>query len=303
MASFSRGLGLCWRSLLRPQFAPPRPGQGPASAIRFFTSSLSRPLASKPVGGAVVAQAMQSPSRYAFLTKLAAKTTPTVLYQSPSHFWFYFTCWSTGLTLVGWSVVTAPVVLDQPEGVPKWTKQVYIVAYMLLCGIGFWLMAKTHNVVSSIRLLPSTAVSTSGATPMAKAAAKLQLEVTVKRMLPLFPHRVIKTGIDKVSLRTRPSRSLEELSEPRRLEREGLEKKRRDELRKFDMDHLMTMPFRRIGRGFVSMFNGVKSAWTGWGFGTITVDGRKHQLDVLGGFSHDNFRTLERIVNAGAQKS
>ncbi|KAF4587795.1 hypothetical protein GQ602_004488 [Ophiocordyceps camponoti-floridani] len=303
MASFSRGLGLCWRSLFRPQFAFPRPGQGPASAIRFFTSSLNRPLASKPDGRAVVAQALQSTSRYAFLTKLAAKTTPTVLYESPSHFWFFFTCWSAGLTLVGWSVFTAPVVLDQPEGVPEWTKQVYIVSYILLCAIGFWLMAKTHNVVSSIRLLPSTAVSTSGASPIATAAAKLQLEVTVKRMLPLFPHRVIKTGIDKVTLKTRPSRSLEELSEPKRLQKERLETKRRAELRKFDMDHLLTMPFRRIGRGFVNMFNGTKSAWTGSGFGTITVNGKRHQLDVMGGFSHDNFRTLERIVNAGVRKS
>ncbi|PFH60000.1 hypothetical protein XA68_11583 [Ophiocordyceps unilateralis] len=255
MAGLSRGLAfLCRPSLLRPQSTMLWPRvKGPASASRFSTSPLGRARSTKPVERDVMAQAMQSSSRYAFLTKLAAKPSPTVLYQAPSHFWFYFTCWSTGLTLIGWSAVTAPTVLDQPEGVPKFTKRVYAVTYIILCAMGFWLIAKTPNVISSIRLLPSTAAPTPGASPIAAVTAKLQLELTVKRMLPLFSPKVIKTGIDKVSLQTRPSRSLRHIPEAKRLQMERYEAARRAALRKFDMDHLMTMPFRRIGRGFVSL--------------------------------------------------
>ncbi|RDA90069.1 hypothetical protein CP533_2911 [Ophiocordyceps camponoti-saundersi (nom. inval.)] len=292
MASFSRGL----RS---PCFVWSRPMHGPAMRTsRFFASFVGR--ATKQADTLALAKAMQSGSRYAFLTKLAAKPSPTVLYQAPSHFWFYFTCWTTGISMIGWSVYTAPVVLDQPEGVPEFTKHVYAVSYFLLCAMGFYLIAKTPSVVNSIRLLPSKAVSTPAASSMAAVAAKLRLEVTVKRMLPVFPPKMITTDIHKVTFKTRLSQWQHQIPESELLEMERREQARREELRKFDMDHLLTMPFRRIGRGLQSLFQGVKSAWTGAGFGVMTVNGKKYKVDVTGGFSHATFRTLARIVDVDA---
>ncbi|RDA85797.1 hypothetical protein CP532_6291 [Ophiocordyceps camponoti-leonardi (nom. inval.)] len=301
MASFSRGLRSPCFVWSQPVTMLHRSMHGPATKTsRFFASSTGR--VRKPVQAdtLALAQAMQTGSRYAFLTKLAAKPSPTVLYQAPSHFWFYFTCWSTGVTMIGWSVFTAPVILDQPEGVPEFTKHVYAVSYFLLCAMGFYLIAKTPNVVNSIRLLPSNAVSTPAASSMAAAAARLQLEVTVKRMLPILPPKTITTGIENVSFKTRLTQWQHQIPESKLLEMERLEEARRAELRKFDMDHLLTMPFRRIGRGLQSLFQGVKSAWTGAGFGYMEVNGKKYKVDVTGGFSHATFRTLARIVDAGA---
>ncbi|RCI14679.1 hypothetical protein L249_6434 [Ophiocordyceps polyrhachis-furcata BCC 54312] len=299
MACFLRGLGspcLVWSQPAMMLM------HGPATRTgRFFASSIGRARKQVQADTLALAQAMQTGSRYAFLTKLAAKPSPTVLYQAPSHFWFYFTCWSTGISMIGWSALTAPVILDQPEGVPDFTKHVYAVSYLLLCAMGFYLIAKTPNVVNSIRLLPSNAASTPGASSsMAAAAAKLQLEVTVKHMLPMLPLRTITTGIENVSFKTRLSHWQHQIPESKLLEMERLEETRRAELRKFDMDHILTMPFRRIGRGLQSLFQGVKSAWTGAGFGFIKVNGKEYKVDVTGGFSHATFRTLARIVDTGA---
>ncbi|VUC20641.1 unnamed protein product, partial [Clonostachys rosea] len=83
------------------------------------------------------------------------------------------------------------------------------------------------------------------------------------------------------------------------LKRKELARKAEEEqvaLRRFDMEHLLTMPFRRMGRALKGLFRGVRSAWTDMGWGVMTVDGKNYKVNVEKGFAHDGFRTLERIV-------
>ncbi|OAQ70190.1 hypothetical protein VFPPC_02697 [Pochonia chlamydosporia 170] len=300
MASFSRGITLLPLSL--PLRALPRAAH-PVGPSRFFTTSLLRlrtPQSSPSVKAAKnaiskppppkAAPATAAPSRYAFIKSLSAKQTPTVLYEAPSHFWFYFGCWSSGIAILTWTVLTGPTVIKQPDGTPQWVGAVFGASYVLLGAMGFYLLSKTPNIVSTIRVLPPVA----GAQP--------QLEVTVKRMLPVLKPKTVTATLDNVALKSRFSLPEEFVPELKRLEQRMKEEKQREALRKFDMEHLLTMPFRRLGRAFANMFRGVRSAWTDMGFGVLRVDGKEYKVDVTKGFAHDGFRTLEQIVSVGYTK-
>ncbi|KAG6017395.1 hypothetical protein E4U43_001488 [Claviceps pusilla] len=329
MASFSRGFSLLSS---RPLAAPRSVGP-----VRFFTSSLARlrttPPALAPSPSQVIKSAKQttvsrppssaspkpaaagtvvSPSRYAFIKSLTSKQTPTILYEAPSHFWFYFGCWSSGIAILGWTALTGPTVIQQPEGIPQWVAVVFGASYMLLGAMGFYIISKTPNIVSTIRVLPPVSAAsgksiTTAAAPTAittsaaavAAAAQPQLEVTVKRMVPFLQPKIITTQLDNVSLKSRFSLPDEYVPELKRLELRQQQEQQRKALHRFDMQHLLTMPFRRLGRALVGMFRGVRAAWTDMGFGAIKVDGKFYKVDVTKGFAHDGFRTLEQLVHVG----
>jgi hypothetical protein len=230
---------------------------------------------------------------------LASKPTPTLLYEAPSHFWFYFGCWSSGLTIITWTVLTGPTAVQQPEGVPVWVGYTLGVSYVLLGAMGFYLLSKTPNIVSSIRVLPPVQAAGQTTARPGIASAVPQLEVKVKRMFPILNPKVITTPLDNVALKTRFSLPSEYVPELRRMEMQLEEEARKRALWKFDTEHLLTMPFRRIGRAFKNMFHGVRAAWTDVGYGIIKVDGKQYKVDVTRGYAHDGFRTLERIVHIG----
>ncbi|KAF4335993.1 hypothetical protein FBEOM_10126 [Fusarium beomiforme] len=291
MASLARGFCLPG---LRPLLAPR--AESILLRSRLFSTSFLRsavketrsPTASRAAAAAAAAQ--MAPSRYAFIKSLASKPTPTVLYEGPSHFWFYFGCWTSGLSLLAWTGSTAHLAVQQPEGVPQWIGIVFGTAYLLLASMGTFMIAKTPNIVGQIRVLPYQASKAAAVTP-------LQLEITVKRMVPILKPKVIVAPVNDVALKTRFSLPDEYVPQLRRIELEAQAKEQRKALHEFDMQHIFTMPFRRMGRALAAMFNGVKAAWTDLGYGVIIVNGKNYKVDVTKGFAHDGFRTLEKLVD------
>ncbi|KAK5990039.1 hypothetical protein PT974_08302 [Cladobotryum mycophilum] len=316
MASFARGLRLspCLRSPFSPRAILPDLSSSPS---RFFTTSLrlraatasksaaTTPKPTKPIPSSTPTNTSPipggAPSRYAFVKSLASKASPTLLYEAPSHFWFYFGCWSSGITIVAWTVLTGPTVIQQPEGIPQWVGLVFGASYALLGSMGFYIISKTPNIVNSIRILPPVQAATKTALrPGPGATAPLpQIEVKIKRMFPMLQPKIITTDLDKVTLKTRFSLPSEYVPELKRLERQRGEEAAKRALWKFDKEHLLTMPFRRIGRAIVNFFQGVRAAWTDMGYGIIKVDGKEYKVDVTKGYAHDGFRTLERILTIG----
>ncbi|TWU73618.1 hypothetical protein ED733_001683 [Metarhizium rileyi] len=276
----------------------------PVGSHRFFTTTLLRLRTRQPSSSTKPSREASSkpppprtdpttaaPSRYAFIKSLSSKQTPTVLYEAPSHFWFYFGCWTSGVAILGWTALTGPTVVKQPDGTPQWVGYVFGASYVLLGAMGFYLLSKTPNIVSTIRVLPP-----------AVPTAHPRLEVTVKRMMPVVKPKMVTTPLENVSLKSRFSLPEEYVPELRRVEQRMREEQQRQALRKFDMEHLLTMPFRRLARALGNMFRGVRSAWTDMGFGVLMVDGKAYKVDVTKGFAHDGFKTLEQIVAVGDTK-
>lgn len=171
---------------------------------------------------------------------------------------------------------------------------------MLLAAMGFWLINKTPGIISQIRVIPTTAtravpIPAATAQPVA-ASPSLKMEVTVQRMFPALSPKVLTVPLENVSLKSRLSLPQEYVPQLRRQEIKAEERQKAKEQQKFDMQHLLTLPFRKIGRGVKGMFTGVRSAWTDMGFGTIRVDGKEYKVNVERGFAHNGFQTLERLV-------
>ncbi|KAF1731853.1 hypothetical protein CRV24_008043 [Beauveria bassiana] len=260
----SLGLGTCMCVLRRQLLsAPCRTATSPrlfdatrsrlisSTAFRLNAAAKSAPKTIKPSAPAPRAKSQPSPprggpapTRYAFIKSLGSKTTPTILYESPSHFWFYFGCWSSGISILAWTVLTGPTVVQQPQGIPSWVGYVFGAAYVLLGSMAFYLISKTPNV-------------------------------------------------------SRFSLPDEYVPELKRQEQERAVEEARVKQRKFDMQHLLTMPFRHISRAFSGFFRGVRAAWTDMGFATIKVGDKEFKVDVTNGFAHEGFRTLERLVPVG----
>ncbi|KAM3515573.1 hypothetical protein MY11210_000751 [Beauveria gryllotalpidicola] len=291
-----------------------------STAFRLNAAAKSALRTIKPSAPALRAKSQPSPprggpapTRYAFIKSLGSKTTPTILYESPSHFWFYFGCWSSGISILAWTGLTGPTVVHQPEGIPSWVGYVFGAAYVLLGSMAFYLISKTPNVVRSIRLLPTVASTAPAVAPRAAAATRAaqpvtaagaatampKLEVTVNRMVPILNPKTIVTSLDNVALKSRFSLPDAYVPELKRQEQERAVEEARAKQRKFDMQHLLTMPFRHISRAFSGFFRGVRAAWTDMGFATIKVGDKEFKVDVTNGFAHEGFRTLERLVRVG----
>ncbi|EGX97148.1 hypothetical protein CCM_01807 [Cordyceps militaris CM01] len=289
-----------------------RPNAAAKSAPRTIKPSASV-LRAKPQPPA---RGTPAPTRYAFIKSLGAKTTPTILYESSSHFWFYFGCWSSGITILAWTALTGPTVVHQPEGTPSWVGYVFGAAYVLLGSMAFYILSKTPNVVRSIRLLPAVPspapvvvaprAAAAAAQPLtaalpatAAATAMPQLEVTVNRMVPMLSPKILVTSLDNVALKSRFSLPDEYVPELKRLEQQRAAEETRAKQRTFDLQHLLTIPFRHIARAVSGFFRGVRAAWTDMGFATIKVGGKEFKVDVTRGFAHEGFKTLERLVSVG----
>ncbi|PHH64649.1 hypothetical protein CDD81_4090 [Ophiocordyceps australis] len=236
----------------------------------------------------------QPKTPYWHLKSYTAKTTPTVLYEAPSHFWYYFGCWTSGGSILAWTLLTSRIVLVQPEGVPQWVSSVYGISYMILAGMGFFLITRTLNVVNTIEMLPGASVGSAKKSDTKFSA--LRIQITVRRMLPFFRPKVVTTTLDNVSLRSRFSLPTKHVPELQRQREQRQEEEERQKLKRFDMAHLLTMPFRRIGRAFKALFRGVRSAWTNSGFAFIVADGKQYKVDITQGYALDGFRELERLV-------
>ncbi|KFH49083.1 hypothetical protein ACRE_001480 [Hapsidospora chrysogenum ATCC 11550] len=327
MASLSRGLfhpNMRTQLLRRPRAVTNHSELSSLSLprLRLFTTSPFRLRVAQPKTASTPpsTKATKPPSSppqtsYALIKSLATKPTPTVLYEGPSNFWFYFGCWSSGLSILTWTAVTGPLVLftepAAPEGaqsLPEWVTWINGSSYVLLAAMGFYLISKTPNIVKTIRVLPAPAklrpapLATPTAAPAtAPPTTTLQMEVTVHRMLPFLKPKVLVQPLDRVSIKSRLSLPEEYVPELRRLQLERMERQREAEQRKYDMEHLLTMPIRRLARGMMGLFNGVRSAWTDMGFGVIRVDGKEYKVNVTKGFAHDGFRTLEKIVSVKAK--
>ncbi|KAG9257310.1 uncharacterized protein F5Z01DRAFT_648446 [Emericellopsis atlantica] len=319
MASFCRGL---FQPGLQPLFRPAQSFSSPRSILlrdilkarpsaRAYASKAKVPPQapkSQPAKSIPKAQpartAAPPPTSYGLLRTLAAKSKPTVLYEGPSHFWFRTACWTSGLTLIAWAALTGPSWwVPHLEGFAAWINWVYNISYILFAGMGFFLILKTRGIVSMIRLVPQTSTQTVRAAPVGAATTGLpattastpKLEVSVNNSLPFLKPKKIVTDIDKVSLKTRfslPKEMVPELSRQHALEAEEKAKA----LKKYDMEHLFTMPFRKIGRGFSGFFRATRSAWTDMGYGVINVDGKQYRVNIERGFALDGFKTLERLV-------
>ncbi|CAK7262506.1 hypothetical protein SEPCBS57363_000095 [Sporothrix epigloea] len=312
------------KSIIKPRTTP----------AAIFAPGAPRP-ASAPVPTATTASsstvsAVPAPAGYvsSFAEQLGRRTASTLLYEAPSHFWFRATTLTAGLLTIAYTVANYySVFLYPPENLVWWVPH----AFAVICGVmiagGTYFLTGGLGIIRVIHAIPSARIAEiagKGAAATAARAVKdagggpmppIFLELEIGRVLPFLPARkryilpenlvvpfrfasyglsgdvVPVAGAAGVAAATGSP-----LTGYERVKAHEAEQERVAKLREYEMDHLMTAPFRHAGQGAQSAWSQIQRAFSREGFLPVFVNGDRQKLDVMGGWALENGRALDRLV-------
>ncbi|KAG0646785.1 hypothetical protein D0Z07_6333 [Hyphodiscus hymeniophilus] len=150
--------------------------------------------------------------------------------------------------------------------------------------------------------MPASALKAAGART---AGSEMKIEIELRKMLPLpfFPARKLYVRPDEIRLKhvlASPAPKAPELPAPLLRAARLQEEAEKAKALEYERTHIMSRPFREIGRytskAFFDLFQAVKRSWSREGFTGIYVKEYRYKLDVSGGWALDGGRALDRLV-------
>jgi hypothetical protein len=302
----------------------PRPRASEPSAAR----PAARPAAT-PVVTAAARPAATTGMSYA--AQLAAKGTPTILYESPSPRLFTISSLGAGTFCVCYSTWQYwSIFLQPPEGLAWWVPHAYGIILITVVAMGGFFLVGATGIIRTITAVPRKAIAALPAqargggsarspgiaagiqaAPLAKAAP-VQIELSIQRLVPFLAYkRVIADPADfTLPFRMTTFFGSHSGTQPVATGRKLLEEQQaqRDQRRKdylYDKDHFLTQPFRHGGRELRTVWSGIRRASTreGWAYVNLKGARRQYKLDVSGGWALDHGRALDRLVNVKDRRS
>ncbi|KAL2164626.1 hypothetical protein VTH06DRAFT_3843 [Thermothelomyces fergusii] len=334
MASFSRGFGprllllvrqqapcecpaMQARQLLRARFSTSRLLQKAVKTSRPAAPKTASNAASKPIlrktasavpGTTVSATAPAQATRPSSYAEQLALRGRTLLYESPSHFWFRVGCFTSATFCVSYTVYQYwTVILHPPEGLMWWIPHAFSVILVFMAGMGAYFVMGAGRIVRTIEAVPAAAVAkqlASGTT-----ASPIYIEVSTRRMAPFLPPKKHLLLPEEVQLPFRmysvfsaskasglPAGQQRPvgLAERVRAERAAMEARLAE--REYIRDHILTVPFRDARRAFGTAWAGIKRSFNREGFARIRLGNREYKMDVTGGWALDDGRAMDRLL-------
>ncbi|KAL2144589.1 hypothetical protein VTI28DRAFT_8908 [Corynascus sepedonium] len=280
------------------------------------------PLKASPGVGAATttataaARGVARPSSYAEQLALRGRT---LLYESPSHFWFRAGCFSSATFCVSYTVYQYwTVILHPPEGLMWWIPHAFGAILVFMAGMGAYFVMGAGRIVRSIEAVPASAVvaakQLTGKT--VTSTSPIYIEVATRRMAPFVPakrHLLLPEEVqlpfrmygvfspDSQSSAGLPGHNHHQqqrrpmsLAERVRAERAAREAKEAE--RKYTMDHLLTAPFRDARKAFGTAWSGIKRSFSRDGFAKIQLGKQEYKMDVTGGWALDDGRAMDRLL-------
>lgn len=251
---------------------PPAPSKQPIRAERAVPSEKKAPaLLGKKKIAAQHAALVSSVAK-----ELAARGKPTILYQSPSHFWLRFSSISAAFFLISYAGINYYMTIWHPQ--PGQTMFVYY-AFAMICftaaAIGYLFLVSTARIVRRITAVPTTSLPASylkGAkNPTATEqealnalrASPIALECEVGGTLPLLGRRKLVAAPSDVLLPFR----------------------------------FMQAPVSRAPDGKATgMFDGLRRGLTSEGFSPVMINGKRCKIDVFNGKVLEDGRMLDILM-------
>ncbi|KAL1843396.1 hypothetical protein VTJ49DRAFT_1746 [Mycothermus thermophilus] len=292
---------------------PPRPTTRPQAS----TAPEAAPkLAPKPASPTVTASgptakpAPRAPPSYA---EQLAQRGRTLLYESPSHFWYRAGCFSSATFCVSYTVYQYwAVMLHPPEGLSWWIPHAFSVILVFMAGMGGYFALGAGRIVRSIEAVPAAAVAKQIASKVGTSATSppppIYIEVATRRVVPFMPPKKTLLAPSEVQLPFRmhslfsganapgAQQATKHMTLAERVRAERAEREAREARRKYTMDHLLTAPFRDAARVFGAAWTGVKRSFHREGFARIRLGKREYKLDVMGGWALDDGRAMDRLL-------
>ncbi|KAI1492160.1 hypothetical protein F5X96DRAFT_628002 [Biscogniauxia mediterranea] len=253
---------------------------------------------------AVLAQKVR-PSTANFLETLAQKASPTILYEAAPQRGFVFSSYTAALFCMSVGGVNHWInVYNIPPGLPWWVPYGFGVVSFCMAIPATVFALRPAAVVRSVKVLPTRATQGSSVANKAHSAAQpIQLEIMARSHIPLpgLPFKRIVVEPHQVVMKARMYNP--KLSEHEMKQAEKEKEERRKAERQYDMDHLMTAPFRHAKWAISTIFHGLRRGLTGEGFAPIWVKGIRYKIPISDAYVMDNGRALDRIVRIEESES
>ncbi|GAP91132.1 hypothetical protein SAMD00023353_5600290 [Rosellinia necatrix] len=278
----------------------------PFSSCRALHSSNSRttkapPTSAKPKPGPIdpatsrpLADTVQHLARFSYAQRLAMKSRSTMLYEAAPQMGFVLSSYTAGLFCFSSAAINSWFnVFNLPPGISEWVAVGFGVISFVFAAIGTVFSLRPASIIRSIALLPDPASQSSPNTP----PKRVLLEVVVRRTIPLpFPTRRIRVEPEQVIMVNRMAYRPVVLSREQQIENKIKEAKRLKEHREYEMNHLMTAPFRDAGRASSTIMGNIRRGLTGEGLAPVFINGYKYKLDIEGGYALEGGQVLDRLV-------
>ncbi|KAK0709146.1 hypothetical protein B0T26DRAFT_813965 [Lasiosphaeria miniovina] len=308
--------------------APPR--QQPKASAATKPKKLTAPLLGGGPAGVVARRALPS-----YAEQLAAKER-TIIYEAPSHAWFRGASFSTSAFCVAYAVYQYwTIYLHPPDDLAWWVPHAFGVVCMFMASMGGYFALGTARVVKQIDVVPfapflasTTATASKSKRLLQVSAALLRaakqkavppvlIEVATRRPFPFLPAKRRLFLPDEVQLPFRMNGVLSSTPPPppasfpgtgaggktaTTAQAQRAERERRARARQYELDHIMTAPFRDASKGFHRVSEQMSRVFTGGGFARIDLRGARHKLDVTGGWALDNGRAMDRLLTIRSTK-
>ncbi|KAI1267337.1 hypothetical protein F5Y18DRAFT_379905 [Xylariaceae sp. FL1019] len=246
----------------------------------------------KPLANAI-SQPNQPPLGFAH--RLAAKSSPTTLYESSSQRLFAASSYTAGAFCFGCALVNSWFnVYNLPEGVSPFVPVGFGIVAIAFTALGTLFALRPSLIIQSIKILPSSQTKAPQTTP---GLPQVMLELVVRRNAPFpLPFHKMRVRPDEVVLPNRMMQRQPVLTEQQKDAQRLADIKRRREEREYEMDHIMTAPFRDGGKAGSMIWTSIRRGLTGEGFMPVFVQGTQLKLDINGGYALENGQALDRIV-------
>ncbi|KAI0180468.1 hypothetical protein GGR52DRAFT_531476 [Hypoxylon sp. FL1284] len=257
------------------------------------------PGTSKPTAARSV-QNLQVPL-LSYAQELAQRTNGTTLYEAEPKRIFLFSSY-----LAGFVCATAAGVniwfnaFNAPEGTPQIAMVGMGLVGVVMAAFGTRFALMPAGAVRSIRVLPAREVKALGSAgrPVSPLAKPVRLEIEARRNVPLpfVPLLRIQADPSEVVMKVPMFNPRVAPTEEEKMFMEQEEKARRKAARQYDMDHLMTAPFRHAGQTFSQVLSALRRGLTGEGFAPVEIAGSKYKLDITSAYVLEEGRAMDRIL-------
>lgn len=263
-----------------------------------------------------------------FAEQLGRRSISTPLYEAPSHFWFRATTLTAGVLTIAYTLTNYwTVFVNPPKDLLWWVPHAFAVICAVMIAGGVYFVTGGFGIIRTIKAIPAARIEAiSGKSAASMAARAVQdagggpappvfLELEIGRVLPILPvrkryilpqnlvvpFRFASYGLNGDTVLVGADGAAATGGAPltgyEKVKAHEAEQKRAAENREYEMNHLMTAPFRHASMGAQTVWYQIQRAFSRDGFVKVYVNNDGQKLDVTGGWALENGRALDRLVS------
>ncbi|KAF2972804.1 hypothetical protein GQX73_g819 [Xylaria multiplex] len=219
---------------------------------------------------------------------------PTMLYEAAPQTGFLVSSYGAAFFCLGSAGINSWFnVFNLPPGLSPWVPVGFGVISFVFAAIGTLFALRPSSIIRSIKVLPyPTSQQASDPSPR-----RVMLEVIARRISPIpLPPKRFQVEPENIVLVNRMQHRPVVLSREQMTAKKLEDAERRKQEREYEMNHLMTAPFRDAGRASSTLLGNIRRGLTGEGFAPVFINGVRYKLDIEGGYALENGQVLDRLV-------